>query len=150
MSDYFEERKRESQEDFYEAKKRDTAYWQKRKEEKELEDKKRYIEMRQKYAEKYDDRYQNVKKTTKPLTAKRKRELRELAARFVSSNGERKPPTIKPVKKPKPKLTVAQKAARSAKRKRTIKKVYKAVQRFIYGKPKAKRKTTKRKTTKKK
>ena len=132
MSDYFEERKRESQE-------------------KGLEDKKRYIEMRQKYAGKYDDRYQNVKKTTKPLTAKRKRELRELAARFVSSNGERKPPTIKPVKKPKPKLTVAQKAARSAKRKRTIKKVYKAVQRFIYGKPKAKRKTTtKRKSTKKK
>ena len=52
MSDYFEERKRESQEDFYEAKKRDTAYWQKRKEEKDLEDKKRYIEMRQKICRK--------------------------------------------------------------------------------------------------
>ena len=107
MPDYFEERKRESQE----------------KEEKELADKKRYVEMRQKYAGRYDDRYQSVKKTT---IAKK----------------------LKPVKKPKQKLTVAQKATRSAKRKRTIKKVYKAVQRFIYGKPK--RKTTKRKTTKKK
>ena len=108
MSDYFEERKSESQE----------------KEEKELADKKRYVEMRQKYAGRYDDRYQSVKKTT---IAKK----------------------LKPVKKPK--LTVAQKVARSAKRKRTIKKVYKAVQRFIYGKPKAKRKTTtKRKSTKKK
>ena len=120
MPDYFEERKRESQEDFYEAKKRDTAYWQKRKEEKDIADKKRYIELKQKYS------WKNVKKMPMPKVAK-------------------------PVRKPKPKLTVAQKAARSAKRKRTIKKVYRAVKTFIYGKPKPKRKTTtKRKSTKKK
>lgn len=108
MSDYFEERKRESE-------KRDD-YWQKRKEEAEIADKTRYIELRQKYAGKYDDRYQNVKP--------------------------------KPVKKPKKVLTVAEKKALTAKRKRTAKKIVGFIKRAIYGKPK--RKPTKRKTATKK